>query len=62
MRPRRIVLLVLALAVVVALLRRREPAEYVEVDFDDGSSIRFGRGAEARDLLADADELVGIVA
>jgi hypothetical protein len=62
MRRRSLVLVLLALAVVVALVRRREPSEYVEVDFDDGSSFRFGRGAEARDLLADADELVEIVA
>jgi hypothetical protein len=54
---------VVALAVVVVLLRgRRARAEYVEVDYDDGSSIRVGRGAEARDLLGDADELVEIVA
>jgi hypothetical protein len=61
-RRRRLVLLLLALAAVVVLLRRREPTEFVEVDFDDGSSVRVGRGAEARDLLADADELARIVA
>jgi hypothetical protein len=61
-RLRRLVLVVVALAVVVVLARRRARAEYVEVDYDDGSSIRVGRGAEARDLLGDADELVEIVA
>jgi hypothetical protein len=61
-RLRRLVLLLVAVVVIVQLVRRREPAEYVEVDFDDGSSIRVGRGAEARDLLGDADELVEIAA
>ena len=62
MRLRRIVLLLLVLGAVIHLVRRRETAEFVEVDYDDGSSLRFGRGAEARDLLGDADELVEIVA
>jgi hypothetical protein len=61
-RLRRLVLLLLAVVVIVQLARRREPAEYVEVDYDDGSSIRVGRGAEARDLLGDADGLVEIAA
>jgi hypothetical protein len=61
-RLRRLVLVLVAVAVVVGFLRRRAQAEYVEVDYDDGSSIRVGRGAEARDLLGDADELVEIVA
>jgi hypothetical protein len=62
-RLRRLVLVLVAVAVVVGLVRRgRVRAEYVEVDYDDGSSIRVGRGAEARDLLGDADELVEIVA
>ena len=62
MRLRRVVLILLVLAAVIHLARRRETTEYVEVDYDDGSSLRFGRGAEARDLLGDADELVEIVA
>jgi hypothetical protein len=61
-RARRLLLLLLGAAALVWLARKREPAEYVEVDYDDGSSIRFGRGAEAKDLLRDADELVEIVA
>jgi hypothetical protein len=63
-RARRLLLLLLLLAAaaLIWLVRRREPAEYVQVDYDDGSSIRVGRGAEARDLLQDADELVEIVA
>jgi hypothetical protein len=61
-RARRLLLLLLAAAAVIWVTRRREPAEFVEVDYDDGSSIRVGRGAEARDLLRDADELVEIVA
>jgi hypothetical protein len=61
-RLRRLVLVLVAVAVVVGLARRRARAEYVEVDYDDGSSIRVGRGAEARDLLGDAEALVEIVA
>jgi hypothetical protein len=59
---RRLLLVLLAVAAVVGLARRRQPTEYVDVVFDDGSSLRFGRGTEARDLLGDAEELVQIVA
>lgn len=44
----------LAAATLVVLVRRRRPAEFVDVDFEDGSSIRFERGTEAADLLGDA--------
>ena len=53
MRSRNTVLLLLGIAAAVVLLRRRE-GEHVEVIFDDGSSFRFTRGHEARDLLDDA--------
>jgi hypothetical protein len=61
MRLRRLLLLALAVAAVIGLSRRRE-SEYAEVLYDDGSSLRFGRGPEARDLLRDTEELLEIVA
>ena len=57
MRLRNAVLLVLGIAAAVVLLRRRE-GERVEIHFDDGSSFRFTRGPEARDLLDDARAII----
>jgi hypothetical protein len=53
MRARRLVLVLLALAAIV-LLRRRRTREYVDVHFDDGATIRLTSGREAEDLLEDA--------
>ena len=60
MRLRNAVLLLLGIAVAAVLLRRRE-SERVEVLFDDGSSFRFTRGHEARDLLDDARAILDTV-
>jgi hypothetical protein len=57
MRLRNAVLLLLGIAATVVLLGRRR-SEYVEVQFDDGSAIRFTRGYEARDLLDDAHAII----
>jgi hypothetical protein len=54
MRLRSVVLLWLAVAAAIALILRRRPSERVDVEFDDGSTIRFTGGPEARDLLDDA--------
>jgi hypothetical protein len=54
MRPRRFFLLMLALVVVAVVLRRRRSTEWVDVQFEDGSSIRLTSGPEARGLLDDA--------
>jgi hypothetical protein len=51
---RRLALLLLGVAAAFALLRRRRPAQFVEVQFGDGSSVRLTSGPEARDLLDDA--------
>jgi hypothetical protein len=51
---RRLLLLLLGLAAVVGILRRRRPREFVDAQFDDGSSVRLTTGPEARDLLDDA--------
>jgi hypothetical protein len=51
---RRPALLLLAGAAAVLFLRHREPRQYVDVDFEDGSSIRLARGIETDDLLDDA--------
>jgi hypothetical protein len=50
---RRLVLLLLAGVAVSALLRRRRAPEHVEVQFEDGSSLRLTGGPEAEDLLDD---------
>ena len=54
MSTRRLALLLLGIAAAVGLLRRRRPAQFVDVQFDDGSSVRLTTGPEARDLLDDA--------
>ena len=54
MRFRNVLLVLAAIAVVIGVLRRRTPSEYVDVHFDDGSTIRLTDGPEARDLLDDA--------
>jgi len=53
MRPRRLALVLLAIAGLVAVLRRRRPTEFVDVQFEDGATVRLARGIEARDLLDD---------
>jgi hypothetical protein len=58
LRLRRLVLVLLGVAVVLAALRRRRPSEHVDVLFEDGSSFRFAGGSEARDLL---DDVYGIL-
>lgn len=54
MRLRKLLLLVLGAATLVVFVRRRRPADFVDVEFEDGSSIRFERGPEASDLVDDA--------
>jgi hypothetical protein len=52
-RRRSVVLLLIAVTAALVLLLRRAPSEYVEVHFDDGSTIRLTGGPETRDLLDD---------
>jgi hypothetical protein len=54
MRARSLVLVLVALVAAIALLRRRRRTEYVDVQFDDGATIRLTSGREADDLLDDA--------
>ena len=61
MRARNVILIAVALVAGVVLLRRRA-REYVEVEFDDGSSVRFESGPEARDLLDDASAILAVTA
>ena len=58
MRLRSLVLLVVGALGVRALLRRRAPARFVDVDFEDGSALRLATGAEAQDLLDDAHAIL----
>jgi hypothetical protein len=58
LRLRRLVLLLLGAVALVAVLRQRRPSEYVDVQFEDGSSFRFAGATEARDLL---DDVYGIL-
>jgi hypothetical protein len=54
LRTRSVVLLLLGIAAAAGLLRRRTPRELVDVQFEDGSSIRLARSPEADDLLEEA--------
>ena len=56
----RLVLLLLGIAAVL-LLRRRRAVEFVEVEFADGAAIRLTSGVEARDLLDDARAILETV-
>jgi hypothetical protein len=58
LRPRSVVFLLLGAAAAFTVLRRRRPTEFVDVQFDDGSSVRLARGIEAGDLLDDADAIL----
>jgi hypothetical protein len=51
---RRLVLLALGTAGALVVMRRRRDTEFVDVQFEDGATIRFARGIEAGDLLDDA--------
>lgn len=53
MRLRNVVLVLVAIAAAIVLLRRRTPSEYVDIHFDDGSTIRLSDGPEAQGLLDD---------
>ena len=57
MRRRSLLLLLLAAATALAL-RRRPAREYVEIGYDDGSSVQLTGGVESNDLLRDAREIV----
>jgi hypothetical protein len=57
-RLRNVVLVLAAIAAAIGLLRRRLTSEYVDVHFEDGSTIRLARGPEARDLLDDAQAVL----
>jgi hypothetical protein len=58
LRLHRLVLLALGAAAVARVLRRRRSVEFVDVHFEDGSSVRLARGTEARDLLDDAHAIL----
>ena len=62
MRLRNVVLVLAAVAVLVGLARRGKPSKYVDVHFEDGSTIRLTRGPEARDLLDDVNSVLDTVA
>jgi hypothetical protein len=55
---RRVLLLLLGAVGLAAMLRRRAPARYVELEFEDGATFRVERGPEARDLLDDVDAIL----
>jgi hypothetical protein len=62
MRFRSLALVLLGIVAAIVLLRRRTPSEYVDVHFDDDSTIRLTRGPEAQDLLDDAYAVFDAVA
>jgi hypothetical protein len=57
---RSLALLLLGIVAAAGLLRRRRPTQFVEVQFDDGSSVRLTTGPEARDLLDDAHAVLDL--
>jgi hypothetical protein len=59
---RSLVFVLLGLAAAIVFLRRRTPSEYVDVHFDDGSTIRLTTGAERAKLLEDAHAVLDAVA
>jgi hypothetical protein len=61
-RAPRVVFVFLAFVAAIVVLRGRRRTELVDVQFDDGSSMRLTTGAEARDLLDDAYTIVEIAA
>jgi hypothetical protein len=61
-RLRNVVLVLGAIVVAIALLRQRTPSEYVDVHFEDGSTIRLTDEPEARDLLDDVYAVLEAVA
>jgi hypothetical protein len=61
MRLRRLVLVLFGIAVLLGVLRRLRPAEFVEVQFEDGAAVRLTRGIEADDLLDDAYSILETV-
>jgi hypothetical protein len=61
--PRRnLVLVLLGVAAGIVFLRRRTPSEYVDVHFEDGSTIRLTIGPETADLLDDVHAVLDAVA
>lgn len=62
MLPRRVTIVLAALAAILLWRRATGRAEYVEVLYDDGSRLRLERGVEADDLLDDARELLDVLA
>jgi hypothetical protein len=61
MLPRRVTIVLAALAGILLWRRAARPHEYVNVLYDDGSMLRLERGVEADDLLDDARELLAIL-
>jgi hypothetical protein len=59
--PRRIAILLAALAALLLWRRSARQGDRLDVLYDDGSLLRLDSGVEADDLLADARELLGIL-
>jgi hypothetical protein len=59
--PRRIAILLAALAALLLWRRGARRADRLDLLYDDGSLLRLDSGVEADDLLADARELLGIL-
>jgi hypothetical protein len=62
MRRHSLVLVLVAVAAVIVFLRRRTPSEYVDVHFDDGSTIRLTTGPETAELIDDVQAVLDAVA
>jgi hypothetical protein len=60
-RPRRVAIVLAALAVLLLWRRADRPGDHLDVLYDDGSLLRLEHGVEAEDLLDDARELLEIL-
>jgi hypothetical protein len=59
---RRLIVGLLVIGGVLGVLRRRRDTRFVDVRFEDGSTVRLARGIEARDLLDDAYAILATAA
>jgi hypothetical protein len=59
--PRRIAILLAALAALLLWRRGARKGDRLDLLYDDGSLLRLDSGVEAEDLLADVRELLAIL-
>lgn len=61
MPPRRVTIVLAALAALLLWRRVSRPGDHLDLLYDDRSLLRLDRGVEADDLLDDARQLLAIL-